>query len=66
MLIHLEHYRKKRAANADQQAGARDGARTAKIASKAAVVIFRRPSRLATERLAESTLAGIYPLASRY
>jgi hypothetical protein len=69
MLIRLEDYRMKRkapAGNADQQAGAHDDARTPTIASSAAVVIFRRPSRPATERLAVSTLAGIYPLASRY
>jgi len=69
MLIRLEDYRMKRkalAGSADQQAGANDGASATRIASSAAVVIFRRPSRPATERLAASTLAGIYPLASRY
>jgi hypothetical protein len=69
MLIHLDDYRKQRmapAAGADQQPRGRNGAAAPGLAAFAAVLIFRKPRRRATEAVSASALAGIYPLAARY
>ena len=69
MLIHLDDYRKRRITSppgVDQQARGDDDAGVPAMECSAAVIIFRKPRRCATEGLSVIVLEGIYPLASRY